>query len=320
MKATQILWDTDGIDCSLPTEMELPEEITEEEAADYLSNQTGFLIKSFVLEPPERRDENWSIFSLAKEIREGHIKVIETANQKLHQAQKKLLEIQLSLGVFPHKLYFAERADGKKLLLNPDQALPTCVCSYRGEEFSIPAGIFSVRIPKYKILRIANALGQENEEEMFSFLYPEAYETFCKEVPNRADQQILLAIFLVDMVLEDTAGVFDSWNRYQLLDALFSGTSGLSEKRLNEDVQNCRYLREIVVQIYGWYSSIYNLDMRRKTLAFLSRLLLNAGKEVLNMSSTAKNRFLDGVSENWEFSSPDIRDIAERLRRKGFSV
>ena len=41
-KAVQIDWDTDGEDVDLPTEIDIPAEINDEDVADYLSDQTGF--------------------------------------------------------------------------------------------------------------------------------------------------------------------------------------------------------------------------------------------------------------------------------------
>lgn len=53
MKATNIKWDTDGdmeILYQLPTEMEIPEDmIDEEEISDYLSDVTGFCHYGFDL-------------------------------------------------------------------------------------------------------------------------------------------------------------------------------------------------------------------------------------------------------------------------------
>lgn len=53
MKAINIKWDTDGdmeVLNQLPTEMEIPEGITdEEEMSDYLSNETGFCHYGFDL-------------------------------------------------------------------------------------------------------------------------------------------------------------------------------------------------------------------------------------------------------------------------------
>jgi hypothetical protein len=41
-KAVQIDWDTDGEDIDLPTEIDIPAEVDDEDVADYLSDQTGF--------------------------------------------------------------------------------------------------------------------------------------------------------------------------------------------------------------------------------------------------------------------------------------
>lgn len=53
MKATNIEWDygeyTDE-DILLPTEVEIPENITEDEVSDYLSDLTGFCHYGYVLE------------------------------------------------------------------------------------------------------------------------------------------------------------------------------------------------------------------------------------------------------------------------------
>ena len=54
MKAVDIKWDTDGdmdLFQALPTEVEIPEEIIEEdEISDYLSDMTGFCHDGFRLE------------------------------------------------------------------------------------------------------------------------------------------------------------------------------------------------------------------------------------------------------------------------------
>lgn len=54
MKATNILWDVDGDEevlSSLPTEIEIPEGMTdEEEISDYISDCTGFCHKGFALD------------------------------------------------------------------------------------------------------------------------------------------------------------------------------------------------------------------------------------------------------------------------------
>ena len=50
MKAINIDWDTDGEDIQLPTEIEIPNGMTdEEEISDYLSNVTGYCHCGFVL-------------------------------------------------------------------------------------------------------------------------------------------------------------------------------------------------------------------------------------------------------------------------------
>jgi hypothetical protein len=50
MKAINIEWDTDGEDIDLPTEIGIPEGMTdEEEISDYLSDETGFCHYGFEL-------------------------------------------------------------------------------------------------------------------------------------------------------------------------------------------------------------------------------------------------------------------------------
>lgn len=53
MKATNIIWDVDYEEDleNLPTEIEIPEGMTDEdEISDYISDETGFCHKGFVLE------------------------------------------------------------------------------------------------------------------------------------------------------------------------------------------------------------------------------------------------------------------------------
>lgn len=50
MKVTNIIWETDGEDVELPNEMEIPSSVDEEEIADYLSDETGWLVNSFRVE------------------------------------------------------------------------------------------------------------------------------------------------------------------------------------------------------------------------------------------------------------------------------
>lgn len=49
MKVTNIIWDTDGFsveELGLPTEVEVPSYLEEDEVADYLSDEYGFCIES----------------------------------------------------------------------------------------------------------------------------------------------------------------------------------------------------------------------------------------------------------------------------------
>jgi hypothetical protein len=55
MKAVNIQWDTDGESVDLPTEIEIPDNLIEDEISDYeisnyISNLTGFCHRGFVLE------------------------------------------------------------------------------------------------------------------------------------------------------------------------------------------------------------------------------------------------------------------------------
>lgn len=50
LMATNIQWDTDGEDVTLPKEINIPENMTDEnEISDYLSDETGFCHKGFDL-------------------------------------------------------------------------------------------------------------------------------------------------------------------------------------------------------------------------------------------------------------------------------
>lgn len=51
LKATNIIWDTDGEDVDLPKEIEIPDGMADEdEISDYITDQTGFCHKGFALE------------------------------------------------------------------------------------------------------------------------------------------------------------------------------------------------------------------------------------------------------------------------------
>lgn len=47
MKAINIKWDTDDQVVDLPTEVEIPEGYSEEEVADYLSDEYGYCVFNF---------------------------------------------------------------------------------------------------------------------------------------------------------------------------------------------------------------------------------------------------------------------------------
>lgn len=51
MRATNIAWDTDGEDVVLPTEIELPDGmVDEDEISDCISDQTGYCHMGFCVE------------------------------------------------------------------------------------------------------------------------------------------------------------------------------------------------------------------------------------------------------------------------------
>ena len=53
MKVVDIIWETDGEDIDLPTEMELPNDIDSDDddaITDYLSDETGFLVIAYTKE------------------------------------------------------------------------------------------------------------------------------------------------------------------------------------------------------------------------------------------------------------------------------
>ena len=54
MKAVNIKWDTDNdkdLLKTLPTEMEIPDDLSEDEVSDWLSDQTGYCHFGYELEP-----------------------------------------------------------------------------------------------------------------------------------------------------------------------------------------------------------------------------------------------------------------------------
>lgn len=49
MKVSDIIWETDGYDVDLPTEVEVNDDMSDDEIADYLSDTYGWLVNSFAL-------------------------------------------------------------------------------------------------------------------------------------------------------------------------------------------------------------------------------------------------------------------------------
>ena len=52
-KVTDIIWDTDGDEEaleSLPTETEVPDEVDDDDVADYLSDKYGYLVDALLIE------------------------------------------------------------------------------------------------------------------------------------------------------------------------------------------------------------------------------------------------------------------------------
>jgi hypothetical protein len=58
MKVTDIKWVTDGADVSLPTEVEVPDNLDDDAIADYLSDEYGFLMEGFAL-PMDNDDRDY---------------------------------------------------------------------------------------------------------------------------------------------------------------------------------------------------------------------------------------------------------------------
>lgn len=49
MLVSNIIWETDGYEISLPTEVEVSDNMSDDEVADYLSDTYGFLVEGFSL-------------------------------------------------------------------------------------------------------------------------------------------------------------------------------------------------------------------------------------------------------------------------------
>ena len=53
MKAINIQWDTDDQVVDLPTEVEIPEGYSEDDVADYLSDEHGYCVFNFDIDDDE---------------------------------------------------------------------------------------------------------------------------------------------------------------------------------------------------------------------------------------------------------------------------
>ena len=49
MKVTDIKWETDGLDVELPKEVEVDDNMSDDEIADYLSDTYGWLVEGFAV-------------------------------------------------------------------------------------------------------------------------------------------------------------------------------------------------------------------------------------------------------------------------------
>jgi hypothetical protein len=49
MKVSNIKWETDGVDVELPREVEVDDNMSDDEIADYLSDTYGWLVDSFAV-------------------------------------------------------------------------------------------------------------------------------------------------------------------------------------------------------------------------------------------------------------------------------
>ena len=61
MKAINIKWDTDNEVIVLPTEVKIPEGYSEDEVADYLSDEYGYCVFNFDIDDDEKKYEIYDI-------------------------------------------------------------------------------------------------------------------------------------------------------------------------------------------------------------------------------------------------------------------
>ena len=51
MKITDITWETDGLDVDLPTELDIPIDVADDDKiSDYLSDEYGYLVVGYCIE------------------------------------------------------------------------------------------------------------------------------------------------------------------------------------------------------------------------------------------------------------------------------
>ena len=58
MKVSDIIWETDGEEIDLPTEVEVDDNMSDDEITDYLSDTYGWLVISFAL-PMDNDDRDY---------------------------------------------------------------------------------------------------------------------------------------------------------------------------------------------------------------------------------------------------------------------
>ena len=62
MKVNDIKWETDGEVVDLPTEVEVDDDLDEDEIADYLSDEYGWLVESFALPMDDHDIEEFGMY------------------------------------------------------------------------------------------------------------------------------------------------------------------------------------------------------------------------------------------------------------------
>lgn len=62
MLVSRIKWETDGEDVALPTEVEVPDGLEDEEIADYLSDTYGWLVDSCSIPMDDEDVDEFGLF------------------------------------------------------------------------------------------------------------------------------------------------------------------------------------------------------------------------------------------------------------------